>query len=160
MTYAAADHHDRIRTYVGALTGAELGDFSGTGDSHERPDGQVGKKSNDQGRGCRRRRRIGNRLEKVLNNHPQVKEGIKKRVIHAIGHLNYKPDLVARSMRATASKTLAFVVRDFRGPTLGALADAVQKEADAAGFSLYVASSYHDPKREVAFDSELQGASG
>jgi LacI family transcriptional regulator len=89
-------------------------------------------------------------VSRVLNNHPQVKEGIKKRVIHAIGHLNYKPDLVARSMRATASKTLAFVVRDFRGPTLGALADAVQKEADAAGFSLYVASSYHDPKREVA----------
>lgn len=89
-------------------------------------------------------------VSRVLNNHPQVKEGIRKRVIHAIGHLNYKPDLVARSMRATASKTLAFVVRDFRGPTLGALADAVQKEADAAGFSLYVASSYHDPKREVA----------
>ena len=89
-------------------------------------------------------------VSRVLNNQPQVKEGVKERVIDAINYLNYKPDLVARSMRAKASKTLAFVVRDFTGPTLSALADAVQKEADDVGFSLYVASSYHDPKREVA----------
>ncbi|MGE0119896.1 MAG: LacI family DNA-binding transcriptional regulator [Dongiaceae bacterium] len=89
-------------------------------------------------------------VSRVLNDQPHVNDVIKQRVIDAINQLNYKPDLVARSMRARESKTLAFVVRDFTGPTLSALADAVQKEADDLGFSLYVASSYHDAKREIA----------
>jgi len=87
---------------------------------------------------------------RVLNNSPHVSESVRHRVFAAIKDLNYRPDLVARSMRARTSKTLAFVVRDFTGSTLSALADAVQKEADDIDFSLYVASSYHDLKREIA----------
>jgi LacI family transcriptional regulator len=89
-------------------------------------------------------------VSRVLNNRPHVNEISRQRVLAAIEDLGYRPNLVARSMRAGESKTLAFVVRDFTGATLSALADAVQNEVDAQGFSLFVASSYHDPERELA----------
>ena len=89
-------------------------------------------------------------VSRVLNNRPHVNEKSRKRVLAAIEELGYSPDLVARSMRAGESKTLAFVVRDFTGAILSALADAVQSEIDPLGFSLFVASSYHDPDRELA----------
>ncbi|RYB01459.1 LacI family transcriptional regulator [Lichenibacterium ramalinae] len=89
-------------------------------------------------------------VSRVLNNKPHVNEKSRKRVLAAIEQLGYSPDLVARSMRAGESKTLAFVVRDFTGAILSALADAVQGEIDPLGFSLFVASSYHDPERELA----------
>ncbi len=89
-------------------------------------------------------------VSRVINNNPDVNEASRDRVLAVIDRLGYRPDLVARSMRAGVSHTLAFIVRDFTGATLGALADAVQKEVDGFGFSLFVASSYHDPARELA----------
>lgn len=89
-------------------------------------------------------------VSRVLNDQPHVNSRSRQKVLDAIEKLGYQPDLLARSMRAGRSQTLAFVVRDFTGAALGTLADAVQNEADGLGFSLFVASSYHDPQRELA----------
>ena len=89
-------------------------------------------------------------VSRVLNDRPYVNEEARLRVLNAIDQLGYRPNLVARSMRAGESKTIAFVVRDFTGAILSALADAVQNEIDPLGFSLFVASSYHDADRELA----------
>ncbi len=89
-------------------------------------------------------------VSRVINNHRDVNEASREKVLAVIERLGYRPDLLARSMRAGMSHTLAFVVRDFTGATLSALADAVQNEVDSYGFSLFVASSYHDPTRELA----------
>ncbi len=89
-------------------------------------------------------------VSRVINNHRDVNETSREKVLAVIERLGYRPDLLARSMRAGISHTLAFIVRDFTGATLSALADAVQNEVDQFGFSLFVASSYHDPARELA----------
>ncbi len=89
-------------------------------------------------------------VSRVLNNRPHVNSASRDRVLAVIQQLGYRPDLLARSMRAGESKTLAFIVRDFTGTTLSALADAVQTEVDRLAFSLFVSSSYHDPERELA----------
>ncbi len=89
-------------------------------------------------------------VSRILNDRPYVNENARRRVLETIDQLGYRPNLVARSMRAGESKTIAFVVRDFTGAILSTLADAVQNEIDLLGFSLFVASSYHDVERELA----------
>jgi LacI family transcriptional regulator len=88
-------------------------------------------------------------VSRVINAHPNVREETRKRVKAAIVELGYVPNMVAQSMRSHKSMTFACVMRDFTVPVLSMFVDSMQKEIDAFGFSLMVASSYHDPKREV-----------
>ncbi|WP_298232571.1 LacI family DNA-binding transcriptional regulator [uncultured Azohydromonas sp.] len=87
---------------------------------------------------------------RVINGQPNVREDKRKRVQAAIAELGYVPDIVARSMRSHRSMTFACVMRDFTVPVLSMFVDSMQKEIDASGFSLMVASSYHDARREIA----------
>lgn len=89
-------------------------------------------------------------VSRVINGHPNVSEEKRKRVRAAIVELGYVPDIVAQSMRNYRSMTFACVMRDFTVPVLSMFVDSMQKEIDGFGFSLMVASSYHDPKRELA----------
>lgn len=89
-------------------------------------------------------------VSRVINKQGDVNDACREKVLAVIDRLGYRPDLLARSMRAGHSQTLALIVRDFRGTTLSQLADSVQNEVDRVGFSLFVASSYHDPVRELA----------
>lgn len=89
-------------------------------------------------------------VSRVINGHPNVSEEKRKRVHAAIAELGYVPDIVAQSMRNYRSMTFACVLRDFTVPVLSMFVDSMQKEIDGFGFSLMVASSYHDPKRELA----------
>jgi LacI family transcriptional regulator len=91
-----------------------------------------------------------------MNNHPNVSEDKRKRVQAAILQLGYVPDIVAQSMRNHRSMTFACVMRDFTVPVLSMFVDSMQKEIDAFGFSLTVASSYHDSRREVELLRNLQ----
>lgn len=86
---------------------------------------------------------------RVINGHPNVREEKRKRVRAAIAQLGYAPDIVAQSMRNHRSMTFACIMRDFTVPVLSMFVDSMQKEIDPFGFSLMVASSYHDPEREM-----------
>lgn len=88
-------------------------------------------------------------VSRVMNDHPNVSEDKRQRVKDAIRQLGYVPDIVAQSLRNHRSKTFACVMRDFTVPVLSMFVDSMQKEIDAYGFSLIVASSYHDPRREI-----------
>lgn len=91
---------------------------------------------------------------RVINQHPSVSQDKRVRVQQAIHELGYVPDKVAQTMRSHRSMTFACVMRDFTVPVLSMFVDAMQREIDAYGFSLMVASSYHDHQRELSL---LQG---
>ncbi|WP_241023760.1 substrate-binding domain-containing protein [Burkholderia sp. Ac-20365] len=93
-------------------------------------------------------------VSRVINEHPNVREDTRKRVKAAILELGYVPNMVAQSMRNHRSMTFACVMRDFTVPVLSMFVDSMQKEIEGFGFSLMVASSYHDVKRELEL---LQG---
>ena len=89
-------------------------------------------------------------VSRVINGQPNVREDKRKRVHEAIVDLGYVPDIVAQSMRNNRSMTFACVMRDFTVPVLSMFVDSMQKEIDSFGFSLMVASSYHDLERELS----------
>lgn len=89
-------------------------------------------------------------VSRVINHHVSVSPDKRSRVLEAIDALGYSPDKVAQSMRSHRSMVFACVMRDFTVPVLSMFVDAMQKEIDSFGFSLMVASSYHDPVREMS----------
>jgi LacI family transcriptional regulator len=93
---------------------------------------------------------------RVINRQPNVREDKRKRVLDAIAELKFVPDIVAQTMRTKRSMIMACVMRDFTVPVLSMFVDAMQQEIDASGFSLLVASSYHDIKRELSLLSSFQ----
>jgi LacI family transcriptional regulator len=95
-------------------------------------------------------------VSRVINGQPNVREDKRKRVHAAILELGYVPDIVAQTMRTNRSMTMACVMRDFTVPVLSMFVDSMQNEIDTFGFSLMVASSYHDIKRELSLLSRFQ----
>lgn len=88
-------------------------------------------------------------VSRVINGQPNVREDKRQRVHAAIVELGYVPDIVAQSMRNNRSMTFACVMRDFTVPVLSMFVDSMQKEVDPFGFSLMVASNYHNVQREL-----------
>lgn len=88
-------------------------------------------------------------VSRVVNSTGSVSEKTRAKVLRAIERLSFNPNPIAQSMRLGLTKTFGCVVRDFNVPTLSKLVDSIQSIADGKNFGLQVASSYHDPAREI-----------
>nr|WP_283771631.1 MULTISPECIES: LacI family DNA-binding transcriptional regulator [unclassified Chelatococcus] len=88
-------------------------------------------------------------VSRYINGNGALGDDIRERVSGAIKRLNFNPDPIAQSMRNGQTKTFACIVRDLTVPVLSVFVNAMQTAVDAEGYGLMVASSYHDPQREV-----------
>lgn len=88
-------------------------------------------------------------VSRVVNGAANVSDDTRLRVEAAIRRLNFDPNPIAQSLRSGHTKMFACIVRDFSVPILSAFVNGMQASADARGFSLQVASSYHDTEREI-----------
>ncbi|PZW43086.1 LacI family transcriptional regulator [Humitalea rosea] len=87
-------------------------------------------------------------VSRVINDSANVGVELRGRVEKAVRQLGFTPDASARSLRGGATRSFACVVRDLTVPVLARFADAMQRELDARGHALFVASSYHTFARE------------
>ena len=65
-------------------------------------------------------------VSRVLANHSRVKEQTRRKVMEAVEQLNYRPNLVARSLRVQKSAKIGLVVSDIRNPFFTAISRAVE----------------------------------
>lgn len=88
----------------------------------------------------------------VLNDGPRpVASATRARVEAAIAQLNYRPNQLARALRAKRSRVLGLVVPDNSNPFFAELARAVEEEAFAAGYLLLLGNSMQDDTRGAAY---------
>lgn len=83
-------------------------------------------------------------VSKVLNNHHDISEATRKRVLRRIKELNYQPNLHARGLASGRSYMIGLIVPDlvhsFFSEVAKALAGAIRRK----GFGLMIASSNED----------------
>jgi LacI family transcriptional regulator len=85
----------------------------------------------------------------VLNDGPRpVAPATRERVLRAIEELGYRPNHLARALRARRSTTLGLIVPDVCNPYFAELARAIEDAAVAAGFVLFVGNSGYSAERE------------
>jgi len=90
-------------------------------------------------------------VSRVLANHVRVSEETRQKVLGAIEQLNYRPNLIARSLRVQKSAKIGLVVSDIRNPFFTAIARAVEDSAYEQGYSVLMCNTDEDPEKEEMY---------
>jgi len=90
-------------------------------------------------------------VSRVLANHSRVKDETRKRVLGAVEQLNYRPNLIARSLRVQKSAKIGLVVSDIRNPFFTAISRAVEDSAYEQGYSVLMCNTDENPGKEELY---------
>ena len=85
---------------------------------------------------------------RVLNDDPRVAPDTRQRVQEAMIDLRFRPDEMARSLRAGTDTAIGFVVESISDPFFAEVIDAVEQEMSRQGRSVLVTSTRRDHGRE------------
>jgi DNA-binding LacI/PurR family transcriptional regulator len=88
-------------------------------------------------------------VSNVVNGYVHVRAETRARVQQAIDQLHYKPNISARSLRLGRTQLIALAVPEIAAPYFAELADLIQQEAAARGFTLLVDQTGGRREREL-----------
>ena len=94
-------------------------------------------------------------VSRVLNNKGQVSEETKRKVRDAIEHLNYRPNLVARTLYKKTSSMIGLILPDITNPFFPALARTVEDQARSYGYTVILCNSDGSPAKEADYIGSL-----
>ena len=75
-------------------------------------------------------------VSRVLNNHPDVSEETRKKVLRAVNELHYIPNTSARNLVRTSSDTIALLVKGVNNPFFAKLIKVIDREITRRGYTL------------------------
>ncbi|GAA5235370.1 LacI family transcriptional regulator [Verticiella sediminum] len=94
---------------------------------------------------------------RALNRTGRVSEEAIAAVTQAARQLGYRPDAVARSMRTRSSGVIGLLVSDLANPLYAQIITAAETAFQAAGYSLLVANTHSERKRETSLIELFRG---
>jgi LacI family transcriptional regulator len=89
-------------------------------------------------------------VSKVLNNHADIGEATRARVLAKVAELGYQPNAVARSLTLRSTKTLGIVIPDLMHSFFVEIIAGLEKVASPRGYGLLLCSSNEDAGKERA----------
>jgi LacI family transcriptional regulator len=87
----------------------------------------------------------------VVNNNGQVSLPLRRRVEAAIRTLNYRPNLLARSLAKRQSHTIGIIVPDIANPYFPIVVRGAEDEAQKGGYSVLLCNSDNQPQKEEQY---------
>jgi len=87
----------------------------------------------------------------VINDSAYVSPVLRARVTKAIAALEYKPNLLARSLATQQSRMLGMIVPDISNPFWPAVVRGAEDRAHAAGYTLLISNSDDDPSKQKLY---------
>ncbi|WPB56074.1 substrate-binding domain-containing protein [Xylophilus sp. GOD-11R] len=87
---------------------------------------------------------------RALNRSGRVSEDAVAKVSKAARQLGYEPDAIAQSMRTRSTGVIGVLVSDFANPLYARILTSIETELQRAGYTLLLASTHNDSKREKA----------
>ena len=90
-------------------------------------------------------------VSRVLSDKPHVRPELRQRVLAAMDDLDYKPNRVARSLRAKKSSIIGLIVSDIQNPFFTAVGRAVEDVASAQGMSIFLCNSDENQDKEIMY---------
>lgn len=95
-------------------------------------------------------------VSKFLNGTHYVSADAKARIAEAVAHLRYAPNKVAQGLSLRRSYTIGLVVANISNPFYAELIRGAEVAAAARGYTLLLASTDGEPKREADIVKALQ----
>src|SRR6186997_230198 len=96
-------------------------------------------------------------ISKVLNNHGDISEATRDRVLAKIEELGYQRNAVARSLTLRRSHTIGVVIPDLMHSFFVEVIAGIEPVASVRGYGLLLCSSGEDPRKERAELELLRG---
>jgi LacI family transcriptional regulator len=88
-------------------------------------------------------------VSRVLNDHPDVSESMRTKVLAAVSELSYEPNLIASSLRRGSTMTVGFIVADISNPLFAEFSKGASTELDLAGYTMVLANSEFKKERDA-----------
>jgi LacI family transcriptional regulator len=88
-------------------------------------------------------------VSRVVNGHPAVTEEVRQRVTAAMGKLGWQPNVIARSMRTSTTRTIGCIFSNIRNPLYAAIIQGAEEAFARENYTLMVASSGESSEREA-----------
>jgi LacI family transcriptional regulator len=96
-------------------------------------------------------------VSKVLNNHADISEATRSRVLAKVEELGYQRNAVARSLTLRRTHTLGIVIPDLMHSFFVEIIAGIEPVASARGYGLLLCSSGEDPQKERSELEMLRG---
>lgn len=90
-------------------------------------------------------------VSRVLANKPYVSKKVQKRVLEVVQALGYRPNRVARNLRARQSSIIALIVSDIQNPFFQMVSRAVEDTAYEQGYSVMLCNNDENPDKEKMY---------
>src|SRR5271163_4143930 len=84
----------------------------------------------------------------VVNNKSHVRKGLREKVQRAIRKLNYRPNLLARSLAKQKTHTIGMIVPDISNPFFPLVVRGAEDAAQKVGYNLLLCNSDDTQVRE------------
>ncbi|MEX2374754.1 MAG: LacI family DNA-binding transcriptional regulator [Dehalococcoidia bacterium] len=88
-------------------------------------------------------------VTRVLRGYPYVSDDLRSRVMEAVEACDYRPNLLASSLRIGQTHVVGLVLSTITNVTLAVIVDSLQQELAAGEFGVIVSSSHGDPSADV-----------
>ena len=92
----------------------------------------------------------------VINKTRFVSEGLQKRVLKVMADADYKPNLIASSLRSKKTKTMGLIIPDISNPVYAELAKEIESILFTSGLTLMLCNSELSLEREIECTSSLR----
>jgi LacI family transcriptional regulator len=89
-------------------------------------------------------------VSRVLAGHPDVSPAMTEKVARAVEELNYRPDILAQSLRRRETLSVGFVVGDISNPLIAEIVTGAESTLHTNGYSMLLTHSLGDPLLEAA----------
>ena len=95
-------------------------------------------------------------VSRALNDQSRIRNETKERILSIARELNYRPDLIARSLVMKRTRTLGLVITTIANPFYTELAQGIETTASGLGYSIILCSTHSDLAIEKQYISMLR----
>jgi LacI family transcriptional regulator, fructose operon transcriptional repressor len=90
-------------------------------------------------------------VSRVLADKPHVRTEVRDHVLEVIEELKFRPNRVARSLRAQKTNIIGLIVSDIQNPFFTLISRAVEDAAYGQGLSIFLCNADEDPEKEALY---------
>jgi LacI family transcriptional regulator len=90
-------------------------------------------------------------VSRVLNNVDVVNEDTKKKVLEAIKKLDYRPNIIARSLKTQRTKTIGIIIPDISNQIYPEVVRGAEDVANIYDYNIILCNTDLDPEKEMEY---------
>jgi LacI family transcriptional regulator len=95
-------------------------------------------------------------VSRALNNHPEVNEETRRKIVKLAGDCGYRPNAIAQGLVKKETKTIGLLIPDITNPFYPEIARGVEDAANETGYTVFLCNTNWSVERELNYLTVLK----